>query len=119
MKAVIQISVFEEQGSLLNTREASSSLFNIISKNKGAEIELDFTDVEFMSRSFADQFHKERMSFQEKENSMVHLVNANEEIIRILQAVSQTQNKRERKFISLPVFKFSDEKLLSDYLLSI
>lgn len=119
MKAVIQIPVLEEVGKFLNTREASSLLFNIISKNKGAEIEFDFTGVEFMSRSFADQFHKEKLQFQEKENLVLYIINANEEIIKILQAVANTQNKKDRKFVSLPVFRFSDEKLLSDYLLSI
>lgn len=119
MKAVVEIVVFKELGRFLNTREAVTTLMEILNKNQGAEIELDFSEVEFMSRSFADQFHKEKISFQEKSSSVIHITNANEEIIRILQAVSHTQNKKEREFIQIPVYKFSDQSLLSKYLLSI
>lgn len=118
MKTVNQMVIFDKLGSLLNTREAAINLMEIIAKAESKTVELDFSNVEFMSRSFADQFYKERNSFQEKTNSIININNANEEIIKILQVVSKTQDKKEREYISIPVYKFSDKNLLKNYLLS-
>ena len=119
MKAVLHISVYEEMSNLLNTREAVTHLSDLIRTNPCKVIELDFTNVEFMSRSFADQFFKEKIQLQSEFNLTIEIINANEEIIKILRAVSNTQNKKEREFISIPVYKFSNPKLLSEYLFAI
>jgi hypothetical protein len=119
MKAVFQISVAEQIGKLLNTREAATMLLDTLCDTKCSVIELDFSDVEFMSRSFADQFHKEKIELQNTLNVSIDIVNANEEIINILQTVSRTQVKSNREFEEVQIFKFSNTQLISDYLLSI
>ena len=119
MKAILNISVFEEIDSLLNTREAAIQLADLIRDNPCKIIELDFTNVEFMSRSFADQFIKEELQLKEELNVCIEIINANEEIIKILNIVSNTQHKTSREFFSIPVYKFSNPQLLSDYLFAI
>ncbi len=119
MKAVFQISVAEQIGKLLNTREAATMLLDTLCDTKCSVIGLDFSDVEFMSRSFADQFHKEKIELQNTLNVSIDIVNANEEIINILQTVSRTQVKSNREFEEVQIFKFSNTQLISDYLLSI
>ena len=119
MKAVFHISVSEHIDKLLNTREAATLLFDVVRESKCSVIELDFTSVEFMSRSFADQFHKDKVKLQNELNIAIEVVNANEEIINILQTVSRTQVKSNREFEDIQIFKFSNTALLSEYLLSI
>lgn len=119
MKSVLSISVFEGIGHLLNTREAAVQLTNLIRDNPCEVIELDFTDIEFMSRSFADQYIKEELQLKAKFNVSIDIINANVEIIKILNVVSNTQHKTNREFSPIPIYKFSNPKLLSDYLFAI
>ena len=119
MKNSIQINVIKELNSILNTREAATYLLNIIREEDVKFVVFDFSGIEFMSRSFADQFHKESNDIQKKNYLAIQITNANEEIINILQTVARTQNKKERNFIKLPVYNYSDPEMLSDYLLSV
>ena len=119
MKALLQIQVVEEVSKLLNTREAATELMNAVRDSRCKNVEFDFSDVEFMSRSFADQFHKERVRLQDDLQLLVEVSNANEQVVNILRTVSNTQNKVKRHYKILPVFKFSNADLLSDYLLSV
>lgn len=119
MKAILHISVFEEVGMLLNTREAAQQLSITIKSSQCNSIELDFSNVEFMSRSFADQFYKEQLQLKNELNIIIHIMNANEEIIKMLNVVSNTQNKKDREFKTIPVYKFSNPQLLADYLFAI
>lgn len=119
MKRTLQIMVVKQLSELLNSREAATMLLNYVRDQKADRVEFDFSDVEFMSRSFADQFHKERYELQKSNGLIIEISNANEEIINILNTVERTQNKVKREFIKLPVFKYSDTDMLSDYLLSV
>ena len=119
MKALLNINVEEQLGKSLISRSSSSELITYIKDNLCQNIELDFSEVEFMSRSFADQFHKEKVMLMSKHNVMVEVLNANEEVINMLKTVARTQNKPNRKFKVLPLYKFSDAETLNDYLLSI
>lgn len=119
MKKTHHIIVVDRLSELLNSREAASKLFNIVKQQKADRFELDFNDIEFMSRSFADQFHKERTLFEKSNDVVIEILNANEEIIKMLKTVARTQNKTKRAFVKLPVFKYSNAELLSDYLLSV
>ncbi|HLC83082.1 MAG TPA: hypothetical protein VJI69_04565 [Bacteroidia bacterium] len=119
MNSVQKISVSEKAKNFLISREAAVSLFASLSPIANQQIEFDFEHVEFMSRSYADQFHKEKISFEQKHNVKIRIVNANEEIIYMLRVVALTQSADDRKFEQIPVFKFSQTQMLSDYLLSI
>lgn len=119
MKAVLTISVFESLGNNLITREAASDFLATIEENICEVIEFDFSDVEFMSRSFADQFHKEKVKLSQKYSTLFEVVNANEEILNVLRTVASTQTKKERKIREVSTYKYSDVQILSNYLLSI
>lgn len=119
MKSQFHIQVDKDSGKLLNTREAATELFNKIISQKIKYIEFDFSKVEFMSRSFADQFHKEKLKYQKKREVVVKITNANEEVVKILSVVAKTQNKVNREYRVLPIFYYSDSELLKEYLLSV
>ncbi|MBN8703789.1 MAG: DUF4325 domain-containing protein [Bacteroidetes bacterium] len=119
MKAVLHILVSEELSDLLNTREAATELINSIRKNPCSIVELDFSNVEFMSRSFADQLYKEQQEVQKELKVVIHIVNANEEIINMLRAVKLTQNIVNRAYTQIPVYKYTDASMLRNYLLSV
>jgi hypothetical protein len=118
MKSVIKIPVSNKAKNFLISREVVFSLFDKLSKFD-SDLELDFSNIEFISSSYADQFHKAKNDFENKHNSKIHILNANEKVIRMFQVVSKTQNSHERLFEKIPVYKFSKIDSLSDYLLSI
>lgn len=104
-------------GTSLNTREGAIDLSNLISALNVPLVELDFKEVEFMSRSFADQFYKEKLKLQENHIS-VYVKNANQEIESILNTVSNTQNKKDRTFNEIQVIRFKSVNEMSNFLLS-
>jgi anti-anti-sigma regulatory factor len=119
MEKTLYIKVAEALSELLNTREAATMLFHLIEKHSSNRVEFDFSEVEFMSRSFADQFHKERSNIKKENGLVIVISNANEEVQTILKTVAQTQNKSKRAYMKLPVFQYTNTEMLSDYLLSI
>jgi hypothetical protein len=114
-----KIIVSEKAKSFLISREAVDSLFDNLNVSDYSNFEFDFENVEFMSRSYADQFHKAQSTFEHKHNKRIHIVNANTKIINMLQAVAQTQHATKRKFEQVPIFRFSKAEMLSDYFFSI
>lgn len=118
MNLINRITVSEKDKNFLISREAVDLLFSEL-KYSNTELELDFSNVEFMSRSYADQFHKTKQEYEKNNNVRIHIINANEEMINMLQVVAKTQNSGERTFEKIPVFRFSKPQMLSDYLLSI
>jgi len=58
MKKQLKISLFEQFGETLNTREAVVSLFENIKAEDTTTVILDFSSVSFVSRSFTDQLIK-------------------------------------------------------------
>jgi anti-anti-sigma regulatory factor len=118
MENTLHINIYKHLGETLNSREAAVLLFDFVNENQARNVVFDFTDVVFMSRSFADQFHKERMKLKEQNGLTIHLKDASEAIRTMLITVESTQNKRNRFYTELPVFKFS-EKNLENYLLAL
>jgi len=105
MRASIHIK--SQFGTSLNTREAATGLCKVVKSQNTTTVEIDLAGVEFMSRSFADQFYKEREQLR-KNGVSVFLINADEEIEKILEVVARTQNKRERSYNEILVSRFSD-----------
>lgn len=118
MKPTKKILISDTAKNFLVSREAVNSLFDGLSFSE-FEYELDFSNVEFISRSYADQFYKMKDDFEKRFNTRIHIINANEEVINMLHVVSKTQNLSERSFEKVPIYKFSKIDNLSDYLLSI
>jgi hypothetical protein len=119
---VTDINLLEILPKTLDTRESSTHLFGLLETNynKSSFIKLNFSGIEFMSRSFADQFHKERLKFQSINNSLIELKNANQQIVEILHAVSNTQTKRSSIDLSnLSILTFSNSEQLEEYMFAL
>jgi hypothetical protein len=112
------ISVLDFLGATVHTREAAVALLGIVEKDACDQVDLDFRGVEFISRSFADQFHADKIALSERTGKIIFVTNATESIISMLQAVARTQNKANREYASVPVFKYSDRSTLERFLLS-
>jgi hypothetical protein len=118
MKKTLHINVFKQLGETLNSREAATSLFAIVRENNAKNVVFGFSEVIFMSRSFADQFHKERLKIKAQNGLVIHLSDTSETIRKMLVTVEATQNKQNRFYSELPIFSFS-EKNLENYLQAI
>lgn len=114
-KAKIKIS--EKYKNFLNTRESIETLFNDNNESV-SELEFDFRDIQFISRSSADQFYKLKIKF-ESNNKKITISNANDTVINMLQTVSNTQTIQNRRSEKIQIFNFNETKELEDYLLSI
>lgn len=112
------IPVLDLLGTAIHTREAAISLLKVVENDMCDQVDLDFTNVEFISRSFADQFHADKISLSDKTGKSIIVTNANESVINMLQAVSKTQNKVVRHFANVPVYKYSDRNNLEQFLLT-
>lgn len=66
MNYTTTISVFKSIGSSVHTRESSKILMKVIEQNQCDSIKLDFPQVEYISRSFLDQFYADKMNFTVK-----------------------------------------------------
>lgn len=106
-------------GETIHTREASHALLSLVSENACDNIELDFTGVKYISRSFADQFHSDKIELATKKPLIIIVTNAGEEVISMLQAVARTQSKFYREHASLPVYRYSTWDQLENFLLSL
>ena len=113
------ISVFQSIGNSVHTRESSKILMNLIEQNQCDSIELDFSQVDYISRSFADQFYADKMNYTVKLKKNIIVSNANETVIHMLKAVAKTQNKKPNTFLNIPIYKYSSQSLLENFLLSI
>lgn len=119
MKAAYTYHIIDHLGDSLNTREAAADFLKEVSANKCDVIELDFKGVNFMSRSFADQFYKRKVKIDAKSEKVIEIINANEHVLKMLNAVKKTQNKTDREYRVLSSIKYSDNNMLNDYLLSV
>lgn len=113
------IRVAELLGKTIHTRDASRHLLDFVAESPCMNIELDFLEVDYISRSFADEFHAYKMKLAAELQKSIIVTNANDEIINMLQSVARTQNKRYKQDIMRPVYKYSSWSQLESYLLSI
>lgn len=113
-----EISLLNWLNPSLDTREAATRLFEMLrtSHPPCSEIEFDFSGILFMSRSFADQFHKERMAFQADTNSLIVLKNAAYDFIQTLEVVARTQTSRRKVSATHQVLTFSKLGAMQDYM---
>lgn len=99
----------------LDSRVSATKLAKIIKDElvKNTKVDLDFQDIIFMSRSFADQLHKDIMAC---DNSLdINIKNADLGIIEMLNTVSKTQYIRKPIKKSYKVLSFNNLELLRDY----
>lgn len=75
----------------LDSREAAIRLADMVREySTERQITIDFSGIEFMSRSFANQFHKE-LYLRDEDTFEIIVKNADASIIGMLDAVSKTQ----------------------------
>lgn len=102
----------------LDSREAATRLTDTVRAYSGdKQVELDFSGIEFMSRSFADQFHKE-LCLNEQDAFEIVIKNANGSIIQMLNAVSKTQTKRRAVKKTHQVVSYNDLKQMESFVMS-
>jgi len=108
-------------GNTLDSRDEVIHLFDTLNSKytEFRELVLDFTSVDFMSRSFADQFYKEQIKWTLRNDHLLSITNAPVQVIEILQAVSKTQMGKNGKVQDLPIYSFSKADQLSQYLQAI
>jgi hypothetical protein len=113
-----EIKILDFLNKTLDTRESASRLFSQIKSShcNCSKLEIDFSGVEFMSRSFADQFHKERILFQRDNNCNISFKNADYQIIDILNAVANTQTDRKPFITNYQLYTFNDLKKMDNYI---
>ncbi len=97
---------------MLATRQPIIDFFSSVSINSNDEIIFDFSHVKFISRSAADQLYKEI----QKIKVPFHLINQNENIIKMLEIVKKTQNGANRNLYEVPVIEFYNNITLKEFL---
>lgn len=112
------ISIYELLGSSIHSREASSVLMNLVKDDPCDYVELDFSNVEHISRSFADQFHFDKMNCAFELKKTIIVSNASDSIISMLQAVAKTQKSSNRRKEVFPVYRYSSYQQLENFLLA-
>ena len=97
----------QEFGSNIFTRRTISSFFEKINSQKEIEIVLDFKSIEFMSRSCADEYLKQK----EKSNKKIVEENMSQEVCSMFNAV---QSQYEKKGFSVSFVGCSAGSLKKD-----
>jgi len=82
-------------------------------------VEVDFSGISFISRSFADQFHKEKMKLWESGEREISIINAQHDVWEMLKTVSKTQKVTDRQEQEYPVINFESRRSLKEYLLTL
>lgn len=111
---ITKIKILDLLPETLDTRESAIHLAeHIHAEYLNSQIELDFSGILFMSRSFADQFYKE---FYKADKEIELLIkNADVQVIEILNVVSRTQTRRQKKSAHYKILEYSNLQQLSDY----
>ena len=100
MKNIVKIaSIFPAS---ISSRQSIALLQNAVSLSKNVKYVFDFNGIEFISRSFADEFLK----FATNETSEFEIKNANSTIIEMINAVKKTQEPIERHFNTIPILSY-------------
>lgn len=88
-----KIKVRDELGSLLMFRRTVAPWFRRIARLDSNRVVFDFTDVEFMSRSFADEY----LAAKKASVKRIEELNVPEEVRRMLQLVSRQPTARSAR----------------------
>ncbi len=97
---VINLATIFESSSLI-LRQTAKELADIILKSKENNIILDFTNINYASRSFFDELNGAMQTFK-KANKIIDFINMNENIENLFKMVLATsKNKSDFTYISL------------------
>ncbi len=116
MNLIHKISFSNNFGNSLSTREAVDNLFNDVKLMHFDILELDFSKIDFVSRSFADQLIKQLNNLNEHSPFKLVILNASKEIIEVLNAVERTQVKIERTKPQVQNIRLTSREDIAEYL---
>lgn len=110
MELIVTIKLSEAIGNQLVSREQADELFLLISKLKSNTIVLDFSEIEFVSRSFADQLFKQKEDFFENSSCVFVFEHISSSIEKMLNTVktSRSNSQSRRKFKEPDTYKFDE-----------
>jgi anti-anti-sigma regulatory factor len=102
----------------LRSRIEARKVYAIATDCKERSITIDFTNVYFMSRSFADEFC-DVLNRLKDNNKIITCINENENISIMMQIVSENRGKRRDIKIDGIVKEFSNLEELSAFMTSL
>ena len=115
---VAKILVHRAVGASPGYRDSAELLFADIDV-AACEVVLDFSDVLFISRGFADQLHRAKLRFQNDRDLTVSIEHANAEVRAMLNAVARTQEEPVRSSTSTQLVRVNGIQNLEDVLLGV
>lgn len=113
---VATISVFSAVGASPGFRDSAAHLFSDVEESI-REVVLDFDNVVFISRGFADELHQVRQMVQSERGLTIVVENANEEVRAMLNVVSRTQDGAGKSNKPLSPIHINGSQGLEDLLL--
>lgn len=113
MKQIIKLKdIFSTE---LYVRSKAAELNDLIDKNV-EEVEFDFSDVSFMSRSFADELFNVMEVFKGTTFTYTH---RNDVVEMMMHKVFEGRNReRERGICNPQILEFKDRKSLEEFLIA-
>lgn len=116
MSSKYSISIQQLIGTSVHTREASGMLVDRILESSSEMIEIDFSGVRFISRSFADEFYSDKLTMERDKGKIIVISGASEMVMKMIKAVSRTQDKKERNIPDTPIYEFDRKEDILNFL---
>lgn len=98
--------------STITSRHAIKKLFEEALEEDKKTIDIDFSNIEFISRAAADEL----IHFIEFNKKDVNILNANRVILEMISVVQKNRSSRKSKFHNIAVTPFSSNKELEQFL---
>ena len=95
----VKIDVSKKLASIVGSRDVAHSLKNIIEKTHSKAIDLDFHDVEFVSRSAAHELLvlKERLNKRLFRKKIIHFINTSDNVSEMFRTVAANRALPKQK----------------------
>lgn len=99
----------------LTTRDVANVIFDKIDSTHPVTIEMDFDSITFISRSFADEFHKNKLAFVKERDIEVIVVNCPENVLATFKEVAATNKPDFKRTYRKAFFKVAHIRTSSDW----
>ena len=100
-QAVYRISIADKVAVIVGSRDIVNSLVDIIKMADSSSVELDFKNVEFLSRSAAHEFLLLKEKFAQQHNIVLSFTNTPDNIAQMLRIVAANRALPKTKEVSL------------------
>lgn len=109
------INIYQYLSSTITSRKAVEVIKSEIPLVSNTAVTFDFTNIEFISRAFADEL----IHFIEDKGINANFKNANAVINEMLAVVQKNRGKRNSSFHHIAITPFKNKKELANFLTSI